>query len=118
MTALLMTIYVVVCVLLILAVLIQQGKGASMGLLSGAGQTWFGPAGSKTLLMKITLGLAAGFLALSVLLALATSSSRRNALAAATAAPGAPAAPSTPPPSSPSVPPGTDSVPKPASAPK
>ena len=58
------------CVLLILAVLIQQGKGASMGLLSGAGQSWFGPAGSKTLLMKITVGLAAAFLLLSVLLAL------------------------------------------------
>jgi preprotein translocase subunit SecG len=60
------------CVLLILAVLIQQGKGASMGLLSGAGQTWFGPAGSKTLLMKITVGLAGAFLFLAILLALAS----------------------------------------------
>lgn len=60
------------CLLLILAVLIQQGKGASMGLLSGAGQTWFGPAGSKTLLMKITVGLAGAFLFLAILLALAS----------------------------------------------
>lgn len=60
------------CVLLVLAVLIQQGKGASMGLLSGAGQTWFGPAGSKTLLMKITVGLAGAFLFLAILLALAS----------------------------------------------
>lgn len=100
MTVLLTMIYVAVCVLLILAVLIQQGKGASMGILSGAGQTWFGPAGSKTLLMKITLGLVGGFLALSVLLALASSSSRRTMAGGA-----APAAPSTPPPSESAPPP-------------
>ena len=93
MSTLLTFIYVVVCLLLILAVLIQQGKGASMGILSGAGQTWFGPAGSKTLLMKMTLGLAGAFLALSVLLALATSASRRTMAGAPGAASSAPAAP-------------------------
>jgi len=80
--------------LLILAVLIQQGKGASMGLLSGAGQTWFGPAGSKTLLMKITVGLAGAFLFLAILLALA---SAPRQLAPPPPSP-APAANPTPPP--------------------
>ena len=68
----LVTLHVGVCLLLILAVLLQQGKGASMGILSGASQTWFGPTGSKSLLMKITVGFACGFLALSVLLSLVT----------------------------------------------
>lgn len=54
----LVTIHVLICFLLVLAVLIQQGKGASMGIISGASQSWFGPTGSKTLLMKVTVGLA------------------------------------------------------------
>ena len=79
MTFILTALYMAVCALLIAAVLLQQGKGASMGLLSGAGQSWFGPAASKTLLMKITVGLAAGFLVLAVLLSLA--GTRRQAAA-------------------------------------
>jgi preprotein translocase subunit SecG len=67
------TVYVILCVLLIAAILLQQGKGASMGVLGGAGQAWFGPAGSKTLLMKITLWLAGAYLVLAVLLSLAAS---------------------------------------------
>jgi len=66
-------LYVLVCLLLIVAVLLQQGKGSGMGALTGAGQTWFGPAGSKTLLMKITLGLAGVFLAMAVIMTLVAS---------------------------------------------
>ncbi len=95
MTAFLTVLYLAVCGLLVIAVLLQQGKGASMGLLSGAGQSWFGPAASKTLLMKITVGLAAGFLALAVLLSL--SGSRHQTLAPPPVAPdSAPAAPAAP----------------------
>ncbi len=92
MIAVLTFLYLATCALLIVAVLLQQGKGASMGLLSGAGQSWFGPAASKTLLMKITVGLAAGFLILAVLLSLA--GSRRQELAPPMAPP--PAAPAAP----------------------
>ena len=67
----LVTFHVVISLVLIVAILLQQGKGASMGILSGAGQTWFGPTGGKTLLMKITVGLACAFLLNSVLLSLA-----------------------------------------------
>ncbi len=80
----LIIIHVTISLFLILAVLIQQGKGASMGILSGAGQTWFGPAGSKTLLMKITVGLACAFLLNSLLLSLA---SRRQTMVVAPPAP-------------------------------
>ena len=72
----LVTIHVVICLLLVLAVLIQQGKGASMGILSGASQSWFGPTGSKTLLMKVTVGLASAFLLLSLLITMAGSRRR------------------------------------------
>ena len=68
---LLVILHLTVSFVLVGAVLLQQGKGASMGILSGAGQTWFGPAGSKSLLMKITVGLSAAFLCTSLLLTLA-----------------------------------------------
>lgn len=91
MTFVLTLLYMAACVLLITAVLLQQGKGASMGLLSGAGQSWFGPAASKTLLMKITVGLAAAFLVLAVLLSLA--GARRQSVAAPPPPPPADSAP-------------------------
>ncbi len=89
MMTVLVILHVAICLVLMLAVLIQQGKGASMGLLSSAGQTWFGPAGSKSLLMKITIGFAVAFLLSSVLLTLA-GTRRPLAGAPAQAAPAAP----------------------------
>jgi preprotein translocase subunit SecG len=94
MTAILVVLYVFVCMLLIGAVLIQQGKGSGMGALTGAGQTWFGPAGSKTVLMKITLGLAGVFLVLAILLTL--TSTRRPVAPPPPEVPSAPAAPAAP----------------------
>lgn len=85
MIAVLVTLHVLICAVLILAVLLQQGKGASMGLLSSAGQSWFGPAGSKTLLMKITVGVAVAFLLSSILLTLAGTRRPLSAPAAAAA---------------------------------
>lgn len=60
----------IICTLLLLAVLLQQGKGASMGMLGGASQSWFGPSGAKTVLMKVTVGLAVAFLLSSMLITL------------------------------------------------
>ena len=77
-------IYIFICLFLILAVLLQQGKGAGMGLLSGAGQSWFGPTGGKTFLMKITVAMAIAFLLCSVLLTILSS---RRALMTPIAAP-------------------------------
>jgi preprotein translocase subunit SecG len=70
MLGILVVLHGAICVLLLLAVLIQQGKGASMGMLGGASQSWFGPSGAKTVLMKITVGLAVGFLMTSMLITL------------------------------------------------
>ncbi len=73
MLAILILMHVLISVILIFAVLLQQGKGASMGMLSSAGESWFGPAGSKSLLMKMTVGFGIAFLVSSVLITLASS---------------------------------------------
>ncbi|MEW5900774.1 MAG: preprotein translocase subunit SecG [Acidobacteriota bacterium] len=56
MTALLIFVHIVICIILILAVLLQSGKAADLaGAFGGVGsQTAFGPRGTATLLSKIT----------------------------------------------------------------
>ena len=81
MLSILVILHGTICVLLLLAVMIQQGKGASMGMLGGASQSWFGPSGAKTILMKITVGLAAGFLLTSMLITLVNSQRRAAPMA-------------------------------------
>lgn len=56
MSGLLVAIHVVVCIVLILAVLLQSGKAADLaGAFGGVGsQTAFGPRGAATLLGKVT----------------------------------------------------------------
>jgi len=71
MTNLVVALHVTVCILLILIVLLQSGKGAEMGvsLGGGAGQTLFGAGGPATILTKITTGVAIIFMATSLILA-------------------------------------------------
>ncbi|MFB0566820.1 MAG: preprotein translocase subunit SecG [Candidatus Aminicenantaceae bacterium] len=56
MSALLLTIHIIVCFILIIAVLLQSGKSADLaGAFGGAGsQTVFGPRGAATILSKTT----------------------------------------------------------------
>ncbi|MGB7295377.1 MAG: preprotein translocase subunit SecG [Candidatus Aminicenantales bacterium] len=56
MTTILITIHILVCIILIIAVLLQSGKAADLaGAFGGAGsQTAFGPRGAATLLSKVT----------------------------------------------------------------
>lgn len=56
MTTLLIIIHVIICLVLILAVLLQSGKAADLaGAFGGAGsQTAFGPRGAQTILGKVT----------------------------------------------------------------
>ncbi len=62
-------IHVVTCIILVLLVLLQQGKGADAGAAFGGGsQTLFGASGADNLLTKITTGCAALFMITSVLL--------------------------------------------------
>ncbi len=71
MTALITTIHIVVSVALILIVLLQTGKGASMGaVFGGAGsQTLFGNTGAASFLGKLTTWAAVIFMITSLSLA-------------------------------------------------
>jgi preprotein translocase subunit SecG len=71
MTTLLVTIHITACIILILIVLLQGGKGAEMGVSLGGGssQTLFGSSGPATILTKITTGVAILFMITSLTLA-------------------------------------------------
>ncbi len=64
-------IHILVCLLLILIVLLQTGKGADIGAAFGGGssQTLFGSAGPGGFLTKITTGVAVIFMITSIGLA-------------------------------------------------
>ncbi|HTM64421.1 MAG TPA: preprotein translocase subunit SecG [Gammaproteobacteria bacterium] len=63
-------IHVLVAAFLVLLVLIQQGKGATMGAAfgSGASQTVFGARGSGSFLFRLTMGCIAVFFMTSIYL--------------------------------------------------
>jgi preprotein translocase subunit SecG len=62
--------HVLVCVVLVIAVLIQQGKGAEIGAVFGGGgsNTVFGSRGAGNFLTKITTGAAITFMLTSLAL--------------------------------------------------
>jgi preprotein translocase subunit SecG len=64
-------VHIVVCILLILIVLLQTGKGADIGAAFGGGssQTLFGSAGPAGFFTKITTGVAVIFMVTSIALA-------------------------------------------------
>ena len=68
---LLVALYVIVCFLLITVILLQQGKGGDIASAFGGGssQAVFGARAGATLLTKLTTGLAAAFIILSLTLA-------------------------------------------------
>ncbi|MBN8550291.1 MAG: preprotein translocase subunit SecG [Deltaproteobacteria bacterium] len=62
-------IHLLLCVVLIGLVLLQQGKGASMGAaFGGSSNTVFGAAGAGTMLTKVTTIIAVCFMATSIFL--------------------------------------------------
>ena len=70
MNTLIVVVHVIVCVLLILIVLLQQGKGADMGAaFGGSSQTIFGSSGPGNFLEKLTTGAAILFMITSLSLA-------------------------------------------------
>jgi preprotein translocase subunit SecG len=76
-----LSIHVLIAVAVIALVLLQQGKGASMGAAFGAGasQTVFGSQGSASFLMKITAILAVLFFITSLSLGYLAASAYRQA---------------------------------------
>ncbi|MBW1670689.1 MAG: preprotein translocase subunit SecG [Deltaproteobacteria bacterium] len=68
MYSILIVVYVIVCILLVLTVLLQQGKGAEIGAVFGSSDTIFGSAGPASFLHKITSGLAVFFMVFALIL--------------------------------------------------
>ncbi len=70
MQQILLVAHMLICVFLVMLVLVQQGKGATMGASfgSGASQTVFGSQGSGSFLFKLTALFAALFFATSLAL--------------------------------------------------
>ena len=71
MVLILTLLHVVVCIALVMIVLLQKGKGASMGAaFGGSSQTVFGSTGATPFLSKITVATAVIFMFTSLGLAL------------------------------------------------
>ena len=68
---LLTILFILVCVALAILVLLQEGKSAGLGAISGAAESYWGKNKSRTMegkMVKITTGLAIGFILLAVVL--------------------------------------------------
>ena len=64
-------IFIIVCLALVILVLMQEGKTAGLGAVSGAAETYWGKNKGRSMeskLVKITTGLAVAFLLLVVIL--------------------------------------------------
>ncbi len=65
------TLYVIACLVLMIVILLQQGKGGDIANAFGGGasQAVFGARAGATVLTKITTGLTVAFMSLALLLA-------------------------------------------------
>ncbi len=64
-------IFIIICLALVVLVLMQEGKTAGLGAVSGAAETYWGKNKGRSMeskLVKITTGLAVGFMLLVVIL--------------------------------------------------
>jgi preprotein translocase subunit SecG len=75
-----LTIHIIVCVLLVLLVLIQQGKGAEVGAVFGSGEAVFGPSGPASMIGKITTALVVMFFLTSLSLTYLSSKKKQNSI--------------------------------------
>ena len=95
---LLVGVYVLVCFLLIVVILLQQGKGGDIANAFGGGssQAVFGARAGATLLTKLTTGLAAAFIVLSLTLAVWGQRGPGSVVGGVAAPPPAPTIPGSP----------------------
>jgi preprotein translocase subunit SecG len=73
--SILWAIHIINCLILVVVVLLQAGRGSTVGLSFGGGasQTVFGSSGGKNFFARLTSGLAILFMVTSVLLSLTSS---------------------------------------------
>jgi preprotein translocase subunit SecG len=78
-------LHVLVCIILVLVVLLQAGKGANMGaVFGGASQTVFGSSGPGTFLGKMTTAVAIIFMLTSLTLSYSSSHKSSSIMSKAT----------------------------------
>lgn len=64
-------IYIIICIALVILVLMQEGKTAGLGAVSGAAESYWGKNKGCSMegkLVKITTGLAVGFMLIAIIL--------------------------------------------------
>ena len=67
----LMVIFILISVALVILVLMQEGKSAGLGAVSGAAETYWGKNKGRSMegkLVRVTTGLAVTFMVLAVIL--------------------------------------------------
>jgi preprotein translocase subunit SecG len=80
-TTALYILFILSCIVLIVAVLLQPGKADAGALFSSSvSSTAFGPRGTQTLLAKITIGAAALFMLVAITLSLPAITGQRSVL--------------------------------------
>ena len=81
MTYILYGLFILACIVLVVAVLLQPGKADAGALFSSSvSSTAFGPRGTQTLLAKVTIGAAAAFMLLAIALSLPAITGQRSVL--------------------------------------
>jgi len=79
-------LFVLACVILIVVILLQPGKADAGALFSNTlSSTAFGPRGTASLMAKITIGAAAAFMLIALMLGLPIFSGSRSVLQSAPA---------------------------------
>ena len=74
-------LFILSCVILVVTVLLQPGKSDAGALFSSSvSSTAFGPRGTQTLLSKITIGAAVGFMLFALILSLPAITGTRSVL--------------------------------------
>ena len=64
-------LFILACIILVVTILLQPGKADAGALFSSSvSSTAFGPRGTQTLLAKITIGAAAAFMLIALMLSL------------------------------------------------
>jgi preprotein translocase subunit SecG len=94
----LLIVHLLIAIALVGVILLQRSEGGALGIGGGGGGNLFTGRGSANLLTRTTAGLAAGFVATSMLLAIIASqgSAPRSILDQSAPSATAPAAPETP----------------------
>lgn len=68
---LLTIVFILVCIVLTVLVLMQEGKSSGLGAISGAAETYWGKNKGRSMegtLVKLTKGLAIAFIVLAIIL--------------------------------------------------